>query len=195
MSSTPRKTLVIDLDRCIGCKGCEVACKQENDVNLGVNFTKVLTVGPTGTFPDLEMYFLPTFCQQCEKPECVRVCPTGASFKREDGIVLINKEKCIGCRYCMMACPYGVRSFNTEKNVVEKCTTCVQLQAVGEKPACVKNCSAKARFFGDMNDPNSDVSRVLRDAGSDAVHALPDVGNHPTVRYILHRKTATWREA
>lgn len=195
MSGKPKKTLVIDLDRCIGCKGCEVACKQENNVDLGVYFNKVLTVGPNGKYPDLEMYFLPTVCQQCEDPECVKVCPTGASFKREDGIVLINKEVCIGCKYCMMACPYGVRSFNPEKGVVEKCTLCVQLQAIGEKPACVKNCPGKARFFGDLNDPDSDVSRVLRNAGEGAVHVLPDVGNHPTARYILHKKIAKWKEA
>ena len=191
-----QKTMVVNLDRCIGCRGCEVACKQENGVALGSYWGKVLNVGPNGKYPNLEMYFLPTLCQECKSPECVKACPTGASYKRnEDGIVLIDKEKCIGCRYCMMACPYGVRSFNKETKVVEKCTLCVQLQAVGEKPACVKNCSAKARLFGDIDDPNSDVSKALKEAGSANVHALPDVGNHPSVRYILHRKTATWKES
>jgi len=117
-----QKTMVVNLDRCIGCRGCEVACKQENGVALGSYWGKVLNVGPTGKYPTLEMYFLPTLCQQCKSPQCVKVCPTGASYKRnEDGIVLIDKEKCIGCRYCMMACPYGVRSFNKETKVVEKC--------------------------------------------------------------------------
>jgi Fe-S-cluster-containing dehydrogenase component len=190
-----QKTLVIDLDRCIGCHSCEVACKQENGVSLDVNWNKVLSVGPTGIFPDVEQYFLPTVCQECYKPECVKVCPTGASYKRADGTVLINREICIGCRYCMMACPYGVRNFNKEKKVVEKCTLCTHLTDAGGNPACVKACCGSARFYGDIDDPNSEVSRVLREAGSDSVHKLPDPGNHPSVRYILHRKIATWKES
>jgi Fe-S-cluster-containing dehydrogenase component len=189
-----RKTLVIDLDRCIGCKSCEVACKQENEVVLGSAWNKVITRGPTGTYPDIEMYYFPAVCQQCEKPECVKVCPTGASYKQEDGIVLVDREKCIGCGYCLMACPYGVRTFNKEKKVAEKCTLCDHLQAIGEKPACVKICPANARLFGDLDDPDSDASVAIKEAGSENVHSLPDVGNKPTVRYILHSTTAKWRE-
>jgi Fe-S-cluster-containing dehydrogenase component len=190
-----KMTLVIDADRCFGCRGCEVACKQENGVALGSYWTKVKDIGPSGKYPDLQMYFLPTFCQACHTPECVKACPTGASYQRpEDGIVLIDREKCIGCRYCIMACPYEARTFNKEMRVVEKCTMCAHLQAVGDRPACVKACSAQARFFGDLNDPNSDVSRALREAGSGSVHSLPDAGNQPSVRYILHRKTAEWKE-
>ena len=188
-----QKTLVIDLDRCIGCYACEIACKQENHVPLGMHYNKVLTIGPIGEFPNIRQYFLPAVCQVCRDAPCVKVCPTGASYRTEDGQIMINKEKCIGCKLCMSACPYGARTYNAEKKVVEKCTLCDHLQAIGEKPACVKACCAKARFFGDLDDPESDVSKAIREAGPENVHHLPDTGNHPTVCYILHRKTAEWQ--
>lgn len=191
-----RKTLVVDLDRCFGCRSCEVACKQENNVVLGTRWSKVIDIGPIGDYPNIEMYFLPVMCQQCEDPECVKVCPTGASYRREeDGIILVDREKCIGCKYCIMACPYGVRSFNKEEEVVEKCTLCAHLQAIGEDPACVKICPAGARLFGDLDDPDSPVSIAIKEAGEENVHTLPDVGNKPTARYIMHEKTAKWRES
>ncbi len=190
-----QKAMVLDVDRCIGCYSCVVACKLENNVALGNYWNKVLQVGPNGTFPDVEMYFLPVLCQHCDNPQCVKVCPTGASQKRDDGIVLIDKDKCIGCQYCVMACPYGVRYFNEQTKVVEKCTFCAHLVAAGKDPACVADCCAKARIFGDLDDPNSNVSKALREAGSNSVHTLVDVGNNPSVRYILHRKTATWRSS
>lgn len=188
-----QKTLVIDLDRCIGCYACEVACKQENHVPLGMHYNKVLTIGPMGKFPEVKSYFLPAVCQVCKNAPCVTVCPTGASYRTADGQILINKEKCIGCKLCMKACPYGARSFNEQTKVVEKCTLCNHLQAIGEQPACVKVCCARARFFGDIDDPQSEVSKVIAEAGPENVHTLPDTGNHPTVRYILHAKTAPWQ--
>jgi Fe-S-cluster-containing dehydrogenase component len=191
-----RNCLVIDLDRCSGCHSCEVHCKMQNKVDLGVYWNKVLLVGPTGTFPDIEQYALPMQCQQCKDAPCAKVCPTGATYRdKKTNVVLINKEKCLGCKYCMMACPYGVRSFNKAEKVVEKCTLCPQLTSAGEKPACVHNCCTGARSYGDLDDPTSDVSKVVAAAGSRNVHALPDVGNHPSTRYILHQETATWRES
>ena len=100
-----QKTLVIDLDRCIGCHACEVACKVENNVPMGVYYNKVLTIGPVGKYPDIYQYFLPTVCQNCKDAPCVKVCPTGASYKTEDGQVLVDKEKCIGCKMCTKVCP------------------------------------------------------------------------------------------
>ena len=108
-----QKTLVIDLDRCIGCHACEVACKVENNVPMGVYYNKVLTIGPVGKYPDIYQYFLPTVCQNCKDAPCVKVCPTGASYKTEDGQVLVDKEKCIGCKMCIAACPYGTISLDT----------------------------------------------------------------------------------
>ena len=177
-----QKTLVIDLDRCIGCYACEAACKLENNVPMGVYYNKVLTIGPVGKYPDIHQYFLPTVCQNCKDAPCLKVCPTGATYKTEDGQILVNKEKCIGCKMCIAACPYGARSFNPESKVVEKCTLCRHLQEVDEKPACVKACCAGARFFGDIDDPESDVSKAIAAAGPENVHSMPDVGNKPTVR-------------
>ena len=106
--------------------------------------------------------------------------------------MLVDKSKCIGCRYCMMACPYGVRSWNKEQKVVEKCTMCSHLTSAGEKPACVKNCCGTARFYGDLDDPNSDVSKELAKYPAESIHHLPDVGNGPISAYILSPKIAKW---
>ena len=122
-----RNCIVVNLDRCTGCFGCEVACKMENGVALGERWSKVFTVGPVGEYPDMTRYALPTMCQQCENAPCVSVCPTGASYRDGNNVVLVDKEKCIGCKYCMMACPYGVRSWNAAEKCAEKCTLCGHL--------------------------------------------------------------------
>lgn len=192
-----RKCLVIDLDRCTGCDSCVVACKLENNIALGEYWNRVVPVGPSGDFPNMELYWLPAQCQQCENPQCVHVCPTGASYRDPNtGVVLVDKSKCIGCQYCMMACPYGVRSFNEKEKVVEKCTLCSHLTADGKgEPACVHNCCAGARFFGDLDDPESIVSKKIAEAGTENVHRLPDPGNSkPATAYILHDSIATWKE-
>lgn len=184
---------VVDLDRCIGCKGCQIACKVENEVALGSNRTTVRTVGPTGTYPNLQMYFLPSMCQQCEEPACAKVCPTGACYKnRDNGIVMIDQDRCIGCKSCIDACPYQTNTFNKELNIADKCDMCSHLREVGEKPACVKNCAGRALIFGDISDPNSEVSIKLNEAGSEHVYSLRDCGIGPSVRYIL--RNANWQE-
>lgn len=189
-----RNCIVIDLDRCIGCYSCDTACKMENDVALGERWNKVLQVEPFGEFPDVHTYWLPVMCQQCAESPCTHVCPTGASYRDPvTDMVLIDKEKCIGCKYCMMACPYGVRSWNKEQHVVEKCTLCTHLTSAGEKPACVKACCGKARFYGDLDDPNSDASKALAEADPASIHYLPDSGNGPLTAYILSAKTGEWR--
>ena len=191
-----RYALVIDLDRCHGCYSCEVACKMENDVALGSYYNKVSTVGPFGTFPKLSQYHLPTACQQCVNAPCVHVCPTGASYRDPDtNIVLVDKSKCIGCKYCMMACPYGVRSFNEAEGVIEKCTLCGHLTSQGKDPACVHNCPATARYYGDLDDASSEVSKLLAKYDDDSKHTLTDVGNQPGTVYILQPKYAEWQES
>ena len=191
-----RNIIDIDLDSCIGCHSCAVVCKQENNVGLGTFYNKVLTVGSSGTYPDLEMYYLPVSCQHCDNPECVSVCPTGASYKRDDGVVLVDHSKCIGCQYCLYGCPYGVRQMDEEHGVAQKCTLCSQITADGsDVPACVHNCNCGARFFGDYDDPESDVCKEMAKYPPEAIHALPDPGNsQPLTRYILSPNVASWKE-
>ena len=206
--------ILTDLNRCVGCLGCSVACKVVNGVEIGSFWNKVLRIGPFpdsegAQFPDVYPYFLPVTCQHCENPACVAVCPTGASHKLPDGTVQIDKEKCIGCQFCAMACPYGVRYLNETERVVEKCTLCEQKIAQGELPQCVAQCGGRARFFGDLDaglDSFVGAGKVsiAGDAGYDAVnsefctygeiakpytdsdvHHLPNVGNDPSFLYIL----------
>ena len=181
--------ILADLDRCIGCKGgCQVACKTEHEIALGPSRSRLYTMGPTGTFPNLQMYFLPLMCQQCENPTCVQVCPTGACYKDEaDGVIKIDRETCLGCQSCKWACPYDAIFFNQELRVSDKCDVCSERRAEGEEPACVRNCSGKALMFGDINDPESEVSRAIKKAGADHVYALADFGNKPMGRFILQK--------
>ncbi|WP_165045042.1 MULTISPECIES: 4Fe-4S dicluster domain-containing protein [unclassified Adlercreutzia] len=191
-----KNCLVIDLDRCSGCDGCIAACKHENSVDLGVYYNRVPAIGPTGTFPDIEMYWRPMQCQQCVNPGCIEVCPTGASYRDEEtGVVLVNADECIGCETCISGCPYNVRTLNPNTNVVEKCTLCFQRRndADGWEPACVHNCCTGARYFGDLDDPESSASKAIAAAGEENCYHLPDEnGLEPSTVYIL--SYAKWQE-
>ena len=184
--------ILADLDRCIGCRGgCQVACKTEHELALGPSRSKLYTMGPTGTFPEIQMYFLPVMCQQCENPACASVCPTGACHKDEaDGVVKIDQSLCIGCQSCKRACPYDTIIFNQELRVSDKCNVCESRRENGEEPACVRNCSGRALLYGDINDPESVVSKAIKEAGEEHVYALPDSGNKPSGRFIL--RNADW---
>ena len=192
------KAIVTDLNRCVGCLACMVACKAVNNVPIGSYWNKVLRIGPSlkagaTSAHDVEMYYLPVQCQHCENPECVKVCPTGASHKLEDGTVQIDKSKCIGCQFCAMACPYGVRYLNEEEGVVEKCTLCQQRTAQGELPQCVSQCCGMARWYGDAEQgiesfegPRGErLGDFVNDFTEDQVYKLTDVGNGPSMFYIM----------
>ena len=199
--------IVTDLNKCVGCLACSVACKAFNGVPIGSFWNKTLRIGPyptaggSGHFPDVYTYFLTVQCQHCADPECVKVCPTEASHIAADGTVQIDKSKCIGCQFCAMSCPYGVRYLNDEERVVEKCTLCEQKTAQGELPQCVTQCGGFARFFGDLDEGiesfrgpyNKTLGELTGEDGDypikpfedSDVHHLPDVGNQPSFRYIL----------
>ncbi|MBE6466766.1 4Fe-4S dicluster domain-containing protein [Denitrobacterium detoxificans] len=190
-----RNCIVVNLDRCSGCDSCIVACKLENGIPLGEYWNRVDDIGPFGSYPEIEKYWLPVMCQQCENPACVAVCPTGASYKdAETGVVRITRDACIGCKSCMMACPYGARTFHGEDKTVYKCELCPSVTKKGDVPACVHNCPTAARFYGDLDDPESDVSKELAKYEESAIFKLTDtVGVGPTTSYILSPSIATWQ--
>ena len=177
-----RYGMVIDLRRCIGCHACSVACKQENNVPVTAFRTWVKQV-EKGRYPNVRKVSLPSLCNHCEKPICVQNCPVQASYQREDGIVLIDYDRCIGCKYCIASCPYDVRFVNPIRGVVEKCTFCVHRVDKGQQPACVETCMVKARTFGDLNDPKSEVSRLIATYPSSPLK--PDSGTEPRVYYLF----------
>ncbi|GAB6171373.1 4Fe-4S dicluster domain-containing protein [Paradesulfitobacterium aromaticivorans] len=204
---TKKYGMVIDLKRCIGCHTCEIACKLENDVPMGMYWNRILTEGgkymdtPKGEYPNVQRGYLPLACQHCENAPCVKVCPVAATYKSEDGRVLIDYERCIGCRYCMAACPYNVRVFNWQepvripdfdygsadtpkrkRGIVEKCSFCEQRVNKGEQPFCVEVCPARARHFGDLNDPSSEVAQLVRSRKGEQL--LEDKGTKPQVYFL-----------
>jgi sulfite dehydrogenase (quinone) subunit SoeB len=250
--STRKLGLVIDLDTCVGCHACAVACKEWNDGGsfgplpdadpygaepMGVWFNRVHSyeaegfgsresgvgeskgkcnsnlkpdaaalwnpalANPKSQIPNpanaMSIHF-PRSCLHCETPACVTVCPTGASYKRaEDGIVLVDEDKCIGCQLCAWACPYGAREFSAKRGVMQKCTLCVDriynetLDESDRQPACVMACPTRARHFGDLGDADSDVSKLVAERGGYAL--MPELGYQPVNRYLppRPRKDAT----
>ncbi len=199
--------LVIDLDTCVGCNACAVACKQWNTSGMtgpltdynpygkdpsGVWFNRIRNY-EVGDYPDSKTIHFPMSCMHCEDADCVTVCPTGASYKRpEDGIVLVDQEKCMGCNYCAWACPYGARELDREDGVMKKCTLCIDRiydQALPEeerKPVCVLTCPTHARFFGDFDDPDSEVSKMARQRGG--AQLMPELGYNPVNKYLPPRE-------
>jgi tetrathionate reductase subunit B len=196
---------VVDIRKCIGCGSCVRACKAENDVPLQPEYNrtwveryvvdaqeKVYVDSPNAGYDGFKAeymntkyrttFFVPKLCNHCDKPPCVPVCPVGATYQNSEGVILINRNACIGCRYCVQACPYGARFFHPTLKVVDKCTWCYHRITKGELPACVETCPTGARMFGDIRDPNSSVSKAIKD---EAVGILkPELGNENKVYYL-----------
>ncbi|HEX6612607.1 MAG TPA: 4Fe-4S dicluster domain-containing protein [Rhodanobacteraceae bacterium] len=226
--------LVIDLDTCVGCHACAVACKEWNDGGqfgplpdsqpygadpVGVWLNRVHTyevtpsaerprpnppppggeghegttrIGGGGQSSAPQIVHFPRSCLHCETPDCVTVCPTGASYKRaEDGIVLVDEDKCIGCQLCAWACPYGAREISEQKGTMQKCTLCVDriynetLEEEDRQPACVKACPTRARHFGDIGDPDSAISKLVAERGG--YDLMPEFGYKPVNKYLPPR--------
>lgn len=212
MTALPKSTekklgLVIDLDTCVGCHACVMACKGWNNENYGAPLSdqNPYSGEASGTFlnrvhsyeiaPEngaAQLMHFPKSCLHCEDAPCVTVCPTGASFKRsEDGIVLVNEDDCMGCGLCAWACPYGARELDAAAGVMKKCTLCVDrisnenLPPEDQIPACVRTCPAGARHFGDFADPESHVSKLSAARGG--VPLMPELGTKPVNRYLPPR--------
>ncbi len=183
-AATPKKqyAMVIDARRCYGVHACSVACKAEYNVPLGETRSWVEFI-EKGTFPNVSRNFLPRLCNHCSQPNCVSVCPTGATWRREeDGIIVVDKDICIGCKYCLQACPYDMRFINEDTGSADKCDFCIHRVSQGLEPACVEACPSRARIFGDINDPESEVSKLI--AENPVTVLRPEKGTEPNVYYI-----------
>lgn len=180
-----RYGMVVDLRRCIGCQACTVSCSLENQAPIGQFRTVVhqyeVSDSESG---QVASFMLPRLCNQCDEPPCVPVCPVQATFQRKDGIVVVDSDRCVGCAYCVQACPYDARFINKETKVADKCNFCVHRLEVNLLPACVESCVGGARIIGDLNDPNSEISRLLRDNYDDVKVLKPEMGTKPHVFYI-----------
>lgn len=214
--STGRYGMAIDLKKCIGCYSCVIACKVENGTQPGVFWARVIQ-REEGKYPTVRQVFLPMLCFHCVEAPCEEVCPTGATIKREDGIVYVDNTKCVGCRYCIMACPFDnryfidkmrtyfpghttpyeeskIEQFEHQRGVTQKCDFCMHRIDEGLRrglkvgvdrdatPACVNACITNARYFGDLNDPNSEVSQLIAQRKGQQLHW--ELGTDPSVYYL-----------
>lgn len=184
-AKTPGKryAMVFDVRKCTGCLSCTVNCSIENQTQPGRERTVVTQLSLTSD-EGPAVIALPNQCNQCEDPSCVKACPVKATFKRpEDGIVVIDYDRCIHCMNCVKACPYGARKEDPErKNPPEKCNFCIHRLNEGLLPACVESCIGGARYFGDLNDENSVVSQLIKNNKTYVL--LESAGTHPNIFYI-----------
>ena len=200
-----RLGMVIDLRRCIGCNACTLACKQENGTPEGVHYARVIT-REVGTYPTTKRTFLPVLCNHCDDAPCAQACPSGATYVREDGIVAVDREKCIGCRACAVACPYMNRHFiergmlrhgygadglspyeavkfaDFEEGTMTKCNLCAHRLDQDLEPACVVTCPTDARIFGDLEPPEGKLQTLISERKGWTL--CPEANTKPSVFYL-----------
>ena len=181
---SPHWGMLVDTRRCIACQACTMACAMENATPEGAFRTVVATYAVTTAKGATGLSVVPRLCNHCEKPLCVEVCPVGATFKREDGAVLVDGDRCVGCAYCVQACPYDARFVNHETGKADKCTFCSHRVEAGLLPACVETCVGGARIFGDLHNPESEISKRLKETGNAVSVLKPEANTRPNVFYI-----------
>lgn len=174
-------SIVVDVRRCVGCNACMVACKLENKVSDGYYRLWVLQTDKD-IYPNVTRVKIAHLCNECKEPPCVPVCPVNATSKNTGGIITIDDRQCIGCGNCVKACPYSARHLKPDSGKADKCNMCFNRVSAGLLPACVTNCVAHALFFGDLNDPRSEVSMLLKKHKGEVIQ--PKLGTAPNVYYI-----------
>lgn len=176
-----RWAMVVDVQKCIGCQACTVSCIMENAVPEN-SFRTIVSTYEVHEGKHTGTYMLPRLCNHCANPPCIPVCPVGATFQRKDGVVVVDGDRCVGCAYCVQACPYDTRFINHETGKADKCTFCAHRVDAGLLPACVETCVGGARIFGDLNDPNSKVRHLV---DQNKIKVLkPEMGTQPHVFYL-----------
>jgi len=173
-----RFALIIDTTKCVGCGACREACTIRNQLPENTSYIHILSQNDGAS-----RWFLPVQCQHCADPPCAHACPTKATYRRGDGVVLIDEKLCVGCKYCEVACPYQARTFDEERGVVDKCWLCLDRVMEGGTPACLDACVLGARIFGRQDDPNSQVSQLIASGQAKPLH--PEFGTHPSILYYI----------
>jgi Fe-S-cluster-containing dehydrogenase component len=176
----PRYGIAIDTTKCVGCHACQVACQNQNRLDVNQQFNWILE-REHGKFPSFNHEFIPVQCNHCESAPCQRVCPTGAIYTTPDGIVSVHPERCVGCKYCIEACPYKVRTLDHHRGIVTKCWLCIDLVRQGKEPACVSTCPNQVRVFGDLEDPRSRLSEFIAEHRAQPLRA--DLNTRPRIFY------------